>query len=387
MAEEKDDIDLNELDSIDALLEEAEQALEEAEPEVSGEAADSPTPDLPDDEASDVDGDSESADAAEPEAAPETDSAPETDGAVSESDTESEPEPETETSVQAEAADQTVADDDAPVDAEGPPSPPPEPEPVKAVEEEAPLPEALKKHGTVKKNAELTDADMDKLKKLILAFGISLIVMVLVGWGLSIWAAVAASTTHLDEDTMALLEEIKTGVEHVAVKSEKQDKTLAAVERKIDALSFQLEQLNGDLGKLEEALKTGGASAKTGAGTDGHGHGEPVAKPAAHATPAAATTTTTTVVAGVDPDLKKTLGSINSRLIRTQKKVGQVYTRLVKLQAQYRAMLAAVKKVEKGLKAAKKPGQKKPQLRQPYYQYQAPAGDYPFDPAHVDSYP
>lgn len=385
MAEEKDDIDLNELDSIDALLEEAEQALEEAEPEM---ADDAPEP-------------SESGESEVPSVEQEEASQPQP-----EPEPEPDPEPEPETALQAEVSSEP---DEAPVDAGGPPAPAPPPQSVSQMvetdeDDEPPLPAEMKQPGRKKNNSsELTDADMDKLKKLILAFGISLIVMVMIGWGLSVWAAIAASTTHLDEETMTLLEEMKTGIEHVAVKSEKQDKTLMAVERKIDALSFQLEQLNTDMGKLEELLAKKGGQASMPPHTNapaihqeagGHGHApaQSHTAPAEHTAPAhAAPASPPAVVATMDPDVKKTLGSINSRLIRTQKKVEQVYSRLVKLQAQYRAMLAAMKKVEKGLKAAKKaekPAEKKsPALRQPYYQYQAPAGDYPFDPTHVDSYP
>ena len=385
MAEEKDDIDLNELDSIDALLEEAEQALEDADPEVTEDA-----PDALGSVESEEAPQTEQEDVSEPEAETETSDS----GVASGAEPEIEPQPET-------------VPDEAPVEAGGPPDTMPSPQPVQAqaseqAEDEPPLPEEMKQPGAKKNNSlELTDADMDKLKKLILAFGISLIVMVMIGWGLSLWAAIAASTTHLDEETMTLLEELKTGVEHVAVKSEKQDKTLLAVERKIDALSFQLEQLNTDMGKLEEILAKQSeqsaintpAVSHTAKNTGAHGHIPPQshAAPAQHATPThPSEAASKPVVAALDPDVKKTLGSINSRLVRTQKKVEQVYNRLVKLQAQYRAMLAAMKKVEKGLKAAqtKKKAEKKTEVvHQPYYQYQAPAGDYPFDPTHVDSYP
>jgi len=370
VAEAKDDIDLNELDSIDALLEEAEQALDEADPDVVDnvpEPADSEAPE-------------------EAEVAPKEDLAPRS---------EPEPAPESETAAQVEAASET---NETPVEAADPPVPPQQPVSQKAQmkdDDETPLPAEMKQPGLKKRNSsELTDADMDKLKKLILAFGISLIVMVIIGWGLSVWAAIAASTAHLDEETMTMLEEIKTGVEHVAVKAEKQDKTLMAVERKIDALSFQLEQLNGDLGKLEDLLaKSGGQSVMLAAKPTAAAHPETKDTPAhtsatKHA--ASAPAAPTKVVATMDPEVKKTLGSINSRLIRTQKKVEQVYSRLVKLQTQYRAMLAAVKKVEKGLavKQTDAAAQKKSSTpRQPYYQYQAPNGNYPFDPAHVDSYP
>lgn len=377
MAEAKDDIDLNELDSIDALLEEAEQALDEAEPDVADDAPEPAVSEAPN----------------EAEVVPEEDLAPEENLAPQ---PEPAPTPEPETAAQVEAVSETS---EAPVEAGDPSEPPPPPQPVSQKaqmndDDEPPLPAEMKQPGRKKNNSsELTDADMDKLKKLILAFGISLIVMVVIGWGLSVWAAIAASTAHLDEETMTMLEEIKTGVEHVAVKSEKQDKTLMAVERKIDALSFQLEQLNGDLGKLEELLaKGGGQSVMSAATPTVTAHPQTKDMPShtsatKHA--ASAPDAPTKAVATLDPEVKKTLSSINSRLIRTQKKVEQVYNRLVKLQTQYRAMLAALKKVEKGLVVKKTDAvQKKASTpKQPYYQYRAPNGDYPFDPVHVDSYP
>jgi hypothetical protein len=388
---------LNELDSIDALLEEAEQAASDAEPdtEIDVTAQDPLTADET------VNPDSPSV--------PEEAIAESTTSDISESIEDS------------SSKEPTVTE---PIQAAAPETMPPTPPPKTALDEsEKAIPEHHKKQGAKKRKSsnELTAAEMDTLKKLILGIGITLIILTLIGIGLATWAAVAASSKHLDEDTMSLLEEIKAGVEHVAVKSEHQDKTLTALEKKVDALSFQLEQLGSDIGKLEEilnqgtvtatlpsALAHGGVHTPVPTPTHGGGHATPIPVHGGGHTPAVgghekgqsavmehsavaqqAHVPPAPVIAQLDPNVKKTLGSINSRLVRTHKKVERVYQRLVKLQSQYKAMLFNLKKVQKTLleqqKQQKVAKQQKPEHRHNLYQYQATEA--PFDPAHVDSYP
>jgi len=93
----------------------------------------------------------------------------------------------------------------------------------------------------------------------------------------------------------------------------------------------------------------------------------------------------------MDPDVKKTLGSINSRLVRTHKKVNAIYTRLTRLQKEYRSLLLQLKKMQimlkKEVEAKKKEKAaaeaKKVRDGREDYLYRAA----PFDPVHLDSYP
>ncbi len=415
MAKAQADEGLSDLDDIDALLEEAEQALEEAEPETLTDAdVQQPEPEISDQ----TDGESVSA-SEETASQPSSASAPQNEQSDS-SETVSpagggdallEPVAE-EVNAEAVKAEkkaasrsdepesvpaQTPVEQEQPVDAEIPAASSAEKAPVKNVQavqdkEEPPIPAHHKTSGALKKKSkqELTAADMDKLKKLILALGITTIVLVTIGLGLTVWAAIAASTAHLDEESKTLLEEIKTGVEHVAVKSERQDKTLEAIEKKIDALSFQLEQINSDLGKLEALMEANSVKSAPGTADTApmmppqHGAGQLNMTAQTHAVPAAPVHKAAPVVAKVDPDLKKTLGSLNSRLIRTQKQVDKVYSALRKLQTQYRVILTNLKKLRAELQAEQKPvAAKEPPLKRQYYQYEAPA----YDPANIGTYP
>lgn len=431
MAKAQADEELSDLDDIDALLEEAEQALEEAEPETLTDAdVQQPEPEASAEAApesdqgagtiSDFDLDavlqSSPSDASQDKPVKGASSTLESEAFASEAGSKKAQDK----SIEADSGDvllekseaqaidkpqdekvtvpaQVKAEQEQPVDAEIPTASSAEKAPVKNVQEaqdkeEPPIPAHHKTSGALKKKSkqELTAADMDKLKKLILALGITTIVLVTIGIGLTVWAAIAASTAHLDEESKTLLEEIKTGVEHVAVKSERQDKTLEAIEKKIDALSFQLEQINSDLGKLEALMEAN--SVKPASSTvdtapivpPPHGAGQLNMTAQTHAAPAAPAHTVASVVAKVDPDLKKTLGSLNSRLIRTQKQVDKVYSALRKLQTQYRVILTNLKKLRAELQTEQKPAAaKEPPLKRQYYQYEAPA----YDPANIGTYP
>ena len=375
-----DTIDPNDLDSIDALLDEAEQEIEqnpveEDTPETVSE------PDLPAEESTASEASPESDifeaftedDESAPVSARQDISAPEP---------ESEPEPEPEPI--------RVPDDGIP----------PKTEPVAPPVQQAVAPEVDPEEILAqrkKKQANSTPADtannlsvneMEAIKKLIIIFSSVLIVIGLTTIGLSTWAAISASH-KLDEETKQTLEDIKTASNESATGALEVKKEIKGLHKKLDALSFQLEQLNGDLGNMMDGLSKVEANAQP-------SHAVHEAE-AAHGVPHSAVApegtseSTQPVIAKMDPELMKKMREVNRNVIKVQKRILEINRRIKRLQAESRGVIKEVKQVQKTLlqqqvekKKAKKQkkvdddtSEKLPKVNAiPNYIYQAPDYSY-----------
>lgn len=198
-----------------------------------------------------------------------------------------------------------------------------------------------------KNNQELTVAEMDSIKKLIIIFGSVAIALALVGIGIGIWGGVS-SGKGLDETSTKMLEDIKVGTQQNTQKSSESGIVIKGIEKKMDALSFQLEQINSDLNQLEQLRKT---SASVDLKNEVVGYVEPTAMPAK--TMLTPVTSSTQVVMAQDPEVGEKLSKVSAQIVTTQARIADVNKRLKDMQDQYRSLLTSVKTVEKEVIASK----------------------------------
>lgn len=335
MADQDDAIDVNDLDSIDALLDEAEfesqeepMATAEADPVEMDEAIEDiadPTDALLDDLEADLD----------------DISGPELDDVTSALEPEPEPIPE---------PDPAPAPEPAPVD-------PIKASPESAKAEEEFLQKRMATNVSSNKN-ELTVAEMDAIKKLIIIFSSVLIVLALTGIGIGVWSALA-SGKGLDEESAQMLEEVKVGTEQGLSKANNATKQMKGMEKKLDALSFQIEQLNNDLAELEKHTKAAKSAPSLGLNLQQEAGGQQVNKPVAKQVapvvmPAKQVMMQPAqVIAKPDPELANKLKKVNAQIVKAQKYIKEVNSRVKSLQTQYKGLLTSVKKVEKEVIAEK----------------------------------
>ncbi|WP_178861235.1 hypothetical protein [Thiomicrorhabdus cannonii] len=376
MASTDETFDPNDLDSIDALLDEAEQdvvagkdvdTVEDVAPATAVQELPAETS-MIDDELSDLLDIEQAAPAAEL-----ADNVPPPAAQVKEA---ADPKPEAKSKPE-----------------EAPVAPPPQ--------EEEYIPRRGK---TQNQSKEISAAEMDSIKKLIVIFGSTLVVLMLIGIGIGIWAALAGSA-GLDEETQTKIEEIKLGTESNTVALSKNAQGMNAVEKKIDALSYQLEQMTADITALAQqapsspvqsvaqpivppAVNNGHAVAPH----DAHAAATHQAAPVTQAVlvPAAQTMAPAVVV---DAAMMDKLNSVQMGMVKAQKRIDEVNKRVKQLQEQYGKLLHGVKTVEKQLvgqqvqaQAKKEADKEKPESKQPSYQYSAP-DPMMYDQANPDSYP
>lgn len=369
MASKDDDFDPNDLDSIDALLDEAEQEVAEnkpAEPEES-----SGEDDFGDLDDFDFDGLSEglndpeltdvSVDQLKEQELPDE---PE----LTEPESEREPE-----AVAVGAAAAAVAD--SMVDK-------PTSKPLAEPEEEFVSKRARTSKTPTNKHSA---AEMDSIKKLVIIFGSVLIVLALTAIGIGIWSALAASS-GLSEETQGMIEDIKAGTETNTLSSLESAKVSSEVEKKLDALSFQLEQLTADIVALESAGKVGDIKVES-AGLEAVVGVKPVAEvvPTAPSAP----------VAPADHGLLEKINVVSSKMNSTQKRIDEVNRRVKDVQAKYSKLMHGIKVVEKQLieqqaKAVKQVQESEKsvnELDQNRYQYNRVPDGMHYDQANPDSYP
>jgi len=260
----------------------------------------------------------------------------------------------------------------------------------------------------------LTVAEMDALKGMIIGFGSTLIVLALIAIGIATWGALGANSS-VSPDT-GLLEEIRGEAEISRVTSKSNETVLRDLGRKLDALSFQLEQVNGDLaalgnGKMPVSVSTTDtvANGSTGVTPSTNGAGTPVAAPVATVVvPAAAVTTPTptvateTVVAVKDSGrLEEKIDAVSRSLAVAQRRVVEINNRVKSLQEQYGSIVKTVKTVEKNIleqelktkvddveaKAVVEEKAKQPTSTVPdAYRYQAPDGMF-YDAGNRNTFP
>ncbi len=389
-----DTIDPNDLDSIDALLDEAEQELEQAPIEEAMEEA-SEAPETPPEPESVDQEEATPAERTEPE--PEPDIFDEL--AADSDDTQlSEPAPIPESVSSPEPEPIRVPDDGIPPKTE--PVEPPLQVSTKQMDQQLDPEEILAQRK--KKQANSTSADtannlsvkeMDAIKKLIIIFSSVLIVIGLTTIGLSTWAAISASH-KLDEETKQTLEDIKTASNESATGVLEVKKEIKSLHKKLDALSFQLEQLNGDLGNMMDGLSKVEANAQQpqhiqpptyqaeaahgGYESSNHGvHDEH----AAHQSPThnshspviapisapqyAPAPVQPPVVAKMDPALMKKMREVNRNVIKVQKRIAEINRRIKQLQAQSRGLIKEVKQVQKTVLQSKVAQDKKKKEKKP----------------------
>ncbi len=184
---------------------------------------------------------------------------------------------------------------------------------------------------------ELTVAEMDALKKLIMTFGSVLIVLVLVAISMGLWVALA-SGKGLDEESVQMLEDIKVGSEEHALKAVDLDKHLQDIEKKIDSLTFQIGLLTTDLSEMgiKSAPPTGSIQAINLASE------MEASKPKLDRIGRS-----TVAVQQVDPEFIKRLTQVNSRIVTSQKRIAEVNRRVKDLQNQHKTLLRSMKNIEK----------------------------------------
>ncbi len=241
---------------------------------------------------------------------------------------------------------------------------------------------------------EMTVEEMDSIKKLIIIFGAVLTVLALIGIGIGVWSALAAKSSALDEETLTLIESIQVNTERVAVNAENSNQSIKTLEKKLDALNFQLEGVTTD---LLEAQSTAPSDQKK-AIIDPLGLNESsthivsTAKP----TPVEVNTDAKLVqqVALADSESLKLATSVNKKMISAQRRIDEVNRRVKDIQSKHKALLLSIKSLEKQMllqqkKLASKERVatelKQKQTHNPY-QYSAPDDSY-YDQSVGDSYP
>lgn len=403
MAEKDDTFDPNDLESIDALLDEAElEAVSEEsgdesiveEPELDSigelpdtEASAEESTDLPDENDDILD----SLEGLELESEPEVVDVSEPKVEDVAEETEQQPDVE--------------ADDIAPVVAD---------KKTAAVDN---TDEFLEKRASAQaaQNSNMAAEDMDSIKKLIIIFGSVLSVLALSGIGIGLWGALAASSAGMDEETLNLIESIKVSSEGNSGRIHDVDKTAQSVEKKLDAINFQIEQLVADMATSSSSMggnkneiidplglgghqdshateKTGHDSHNSHSSNDTHAvktnQNSHTMNGSSHTQKA---TPSLPAVAAENPALMKKVTSVNYKLIKAQRRIDEVNGRVKKIQDQYKALMQSIKTVEKQVlveqaEKAKKQAAINEAKEKNRYQYSAPDGGF-YDQSVSDSYP
>lgn len=199
--------------------------------------------------------------------------------------------------------------------------------------------EGFLKRGATEKSPkaknELTVAEMDSLKKLIIIFSSVLIALVVVAIGMGIWAALAAGKDKaLDEASVQILEEIKSGTQQAIIDSNTKEESLQDIDKKLDSLNFQIGLLMKDL--TEMGIK----SPATAMAIDLASEIKPVQatdKPKQ----------VVTVAPQINADVANKLTRVSSQITTTQRRIAEVNKRMKDLQSQYKVLLKTIKNIEK----------------------------------------
>jgi Na+-transporting methylmalonyl-CoA/oxaloacetate decarboxylase gamma subunit len=181
---------------------------------------------------------------------------------------------------------------------------------------------------------ELTVEEMDAIKKMIIGFGVGLVILLIVA---IVFAAMAAFSASSDPELNQKITEIKeeTEISRIAVQSN--EKSLRDLNRKVDALSFQVEQLTADMisannTQAGQLVERGGIPSA------------PQISP--QTTPQAPNTQ---VVTQLSQGLEDKVDSITRSLALAQRRIVEVNNRVTSLQQQQGTVLKSVKDIEKSL--------------------------------------
>jgi hypothetical protein len=380
VADPDDIIDPNDLDSIDALLDEAELDagdLEDIEPELP-----SAVPETVEQETAAI----EEVEL-EPQTAPEVQEAEDeliSEGQELQADAAPEPEQEPQEDLIADEVVAAAAGAAAATAINQGKAP-------EASPEQDDIEKELTERQINNQKQDLTVKQMESLKKIIIIFGAVIIVLVLAAIGIGVWGALSASNQHLPEETQTMLETIKVNSDHNidGVKTLSED--LHSIEKKLDAVNFQVEQLATDLIKIQ------GDSAAQPVQLDPLGLNTPTEnKPQEAPAPVMPVQVPNPTVASViDPKILQKIDSINYRLIKAQKAIDSIGSQIQKVQHSQQEVVHSVKSVEKQqllemkLRAEeedKKLAEEKAKKQANPYSYQTPDGMF-YDQGVKDSYP
>lgn len=258
---------------------------------------------------------------------------------------------------------------------------------------------------------ELTVAEMDSIKSMIIGFGSTLIVLALIGIGIATWGALSANGG--DSDTVKMIEEIRGESEIGRVASQANETILRDLNRKLDALSFQIEQANGDIVALSQGKQP------TLAGVPGLPENLPATQQNDAQTKNGSTPSNKTAPVVNAPEVQpaalpqldmskfeEKLDAVNRNVSVAQRRVVEINNRVKSLQQQYASIVETIKLVEKNMleqelkakaaeqEAAKSEEAEKEQAKQPTsrqqpdgYRYQAPDGGLGYDTGNMNSYP
>ncbi len=234
---------------------------------------------------------------------------------------------------------------------------------------------------------EMTAEDMESIKKLIIIFGSTLVVLVLIGIGIGVWSVFAAKGAAMDEETKTLIESTQVSAERMAGSVMGVSESIQTIEKKIDALNFQLEELSTDL--LEVQAPASSANKHDLIDPLGlNAHSSTAATPGSSIkTPAA-----TLPVSPPSVETAKLASSVNKKMIAAQRRIDEVNRRVKDIQSKHKALLLSIKNLEKQLVlqqkkvAEKEQAAKSKKQGQNPYQYSAPDAIY-YDQSVGDSYP
>ncbi len=234
--------------------------------------------------------------------------------------------------------------------------------------------------------ANISVDDMDSIKKLIIIFGSVLSVLLLTAIGIGVWSALAASSAGVDDDTKQLIESIKVATDTNGAAIGSSEKTTKSVEKKLDAINFQIEQLAADIA----ALESGKANKEE--MIDPLGLGAPKDKQGSDKKPVVQTAMMAPVAAS--PEMMKKISAVSSRLYKAHKRIDEINKRVKTLQSQSSTLMQSVKLIEKEalivqterVSKQKEMEAKAKKAEQNPYRYSAPDGGF-YDESVSDSYP
>ncbi|MBN2647051.1 MAG: hypothetical protein JXR44_04635 [Thiotrichales bacterium] len=231
-------------------------------------------------------------------------------------------------------------------------------------------------------------AEMDAIKKVIILFGTVLIGLMLIAIGVGIWAALSSQPAANNEESLSSLQSLQAASEQSLALGNGLQTQLQAVEKKLDALNFQLEQLSTDLAERSKASVVSPVASA------------PIALTSSKTESAKAVSMTPVASSNTDQNSQwlKKIDGLGYRLTKTQTTVDQMRQQLVQLTAQQLQLLQSVKEVEKQQLLAEKrrldaqqqaqsqADATKRQKEQSQYRYQTP--DNRFENQGItDSYP
>jgi hypothetical protein len=175
---------------------------------------------------------------------------------------------------------------------------------------------------------ELTVEEMDAIKKMIIGFGVGLVILLIVA---IVFAAMAAFSSGSDPEISQKITEIKEETEISRIAAQSNEKSLRDLNRKLDALSFQVEQLSADMISANQAQ----------AGTLVERGGVTTAAPQP--------TNQAPVQVQTSQGLEDKVDSITRSLALAQRRIVEVNNRVTSLQQQQGTVLKSVKDIEKNL--------------------------------------